>query len=71
MLTMRQLCFLGHISRMPDMRLPNQLLVCAPVGGGLSIGGQKRRWNDLVQSDLIRCGLEEDWHVSAQNSGKE
>ena len=53
------------------MRLPNQLLVCAPVGGGLSIGGQKRRWNDLVQSDLIRCGLEEDWHVSAQNSGKE
>ena len=33
MLSARRLCLLGHISRMSDLRLPNQLLVCAPIGG--------------------------------------
>ena len=44
--------FLRHLSRMPEDRLPWQLLVCAPVGGKRSTGGQKRRWNDVVTSDL-------------------
>ena len=37
------LCFLGHLSRMPEDQLPRQLLVCAPVDGKCSARGQKRR----------------------------
>ena len=31
------------------------------------MGGQKSRWNDLVQRDLRQCGLEDSWRVAAQN----
>ena len=47
---------------MSDSWLPKQLLVCAPVSGAQSVGGQKCCWNDLVQCDLVRCGIQEDWH---------
>ena len=46
---------------MSDSRLPKQLLVCAPVGGGRTASGQKCRWNDLVQRDLRKCGLVRNW----------
>ena len=52
---------------MCDLWLPNQLLVCAPVGGAWSVGGQKCRWNDLVQRDLVRCGIQEDWRKLSQD----
>ena len=52
---------------MPDSRLPKQLLVCALTGGARSVGGQKCRWNDLVQRDLVRCGIEQDWQELAQD----
>ena len=67
LLSARRLRFLGHISRMPDSRIPKQLLVCAPIGGARSVGGQKCRWNDLAQRDLVRCGLEQDWRELAQD----
>ena len=52
---------------MPDSRLPKQLLVCAPAQGARSAGGQKCRWNDLVQRDLVQCGIEQDWRELAQD----
>ena len=52
MLTDSRLRLLGHIMRMPEDRLPRQLLVCAPAHGRRSAGGQKLRWNDLVLRDL-------------------
>ena len=52
---------------MPDSRLPKQLLVCAPAQGARSAGGQKCRWNDLVQRDLVKCGIEQDWRELAQD----
>ena len=67
LLLARRLRFLGHISRMPGSRLPKQLLVCAPAQGARSAGGQKCRWNDLVQRDLVRCGIEQDWRELAQD----
>ena len=67
LLLARRLRFLGHISRMPDSRLPKQLLVSAPAQGVRSAGGQKCRWNDLVQRDFMKCGLEQDWRELAQD----
>ena len=49
-----RLCFLGHLSRMSDERLLKQLLMSAPVGGKRSIGGQKHRWNDVVESQAVQ-----------------
>ena len=40
-LSQHRLCFLGHLSRMPEDWLSRQLLVCAPVGCKCSAGGQK------------------------------
>ena len=51
---------------MPDERLPKQLLVSAPVGGKRSAGGQKRRWNDVVSSELKQCNLSGTWREQAQ-----
>ena len=54
-LTQRRLRFLGHLSRMPDERLPKQLLASGPVGGKRSAGGQKRRWNERTSSNSATC----------------
>ena len=38
--------------------LPKQLLASAPVGCKRNVGGQKRRWNDvvyLVTSNSVTC----------------
>ena len=65
-LTKRRLQLLGHILRMDKGRLPRKLLVCAPSQGRHSVGGQKLRWNDLLQRDLRNCHLDEDWRTVAQ-----
>ena len=52
---------------MPDLRFPKQLLVCAPAQGAQSAGDQKCRWNDLVEQDLVKCGIEQDWSELAQD----
>lgn len=65
-LLQRRLRFLGHLSRMSEERLPRQLLVCAPVGGKRAAGGQRRRWNDVVATDLKQCNLSRTWRELAQ-----
>ena len=30
-------------------------------------GGQKCHWDDLVQWDLVKCGIEQDWDELAQD----
>ena len=64
-LIQRCLRFLGHIVRMPEERLPRQLLVSAPVGGKHAPGGQKRRWNDVVVEDLNQASLSGVWREQA------
>ena len=46
---------------MPDHRLAKQHLVSTPVGDKHSVGGQKRRWNDVVSNDLRLSNLSETW----------
>ena len=69
MVMRRRLRWLGHVERMDDTRLPKCLLVCKPQDGKRSVGGQKRRWNDLVLRDLKRCGLFPDWRDMACERG--
>ena len=47
--------------RMKEQRIPRQLLVCKPDRGKHGVGGQKRRWNDVVTLDLKKCELEMSW----------
>ena len=42
-------------------------LVCVPAQGARSAGDQKCHWNDLVQGDLVRCGIEQDWSELTQD----
>ena len=69
LISQHRLRFLGHLSRMSEDWLPRQLLVCAPVGGKCSAGGQKRRWNDVVASDLKQCNLSGTWREQVQEPG--
>ena len=52
MIMRRRLRWLGHVQRMKDCRLPKCLVVCKPVIGKSSAGGQKRRWNDVLMGEL-------------------
>ena len=61
----RRLRWLGHVERMDNSRLPKCLLVCRPEEGKRSLGGQKRRWCDVVQDDLKSCHLLADWRQAA------
>ena len=61
----KRLCFLGHIERMKDERVPKKLLVCATEHGKRSAGGQRLRWSDVVTRDLTRCGLDQCWREKA------
>ena len=69
MVMRRRLRWLGHVERMADSRIPKGLLVCRPLVGKRSVGGQKRRWNDLVILDLKKCDLIPDWRGLACERG--
>ena len=43
----RQLRWVGHVIRMPENRLPKQLLSGELSEGKRSVGGQKKRFKDL------------------------
>ena len=61
MILQRRLCWLGYTERIKDFLLPKCLLLCRPAGGERSVGGQKRRWNEVVKDDLKKCDLIADW----------
>ena len=54
MIMKRKLRCLGYLERMEDSHLPESLLVSTSQEKQ-SLGGQRRRWNDLVMSDLRKC----------------
>ena len=58
MLMRSQLRWAGHVVRMPDERLPKQLLCGDLCAGKRSRGGQKKRFKDTLKVSLKRCGFD-------------
>ena len=52
-----QLRWLGHVTRMLGNRLPRRLLYSELSCGRPSVGGQKKRFKDHINSSLSKCGI--------------
>ena len=63
-----QLRLTGHILRMEDGRLPNDLLYGELKRGSRSIGGQRKRFKDTLRLSLSVCNIDTDkWVSTAQD----
>ena len=61
------LCWLGHVARMGDNRLPKQLLLEKLLIVRPS-HGPRLRWRDVVLRDIQRLGLDAlNWYDVAQD----
>ena len=56
----RQLRWLGHVIRMPEDRLPRQILYGQLLGGHRRPGGPKRRYKDQAKTSLKKCNIAPD-----------
>ncbi|XP_078674752.1 uncharacterized protein LOC144912888 [Branchiostoma floridae x Branchiostoma belcheri] len=57
-LLQRQLRWVGHVIRMPENRLPRQMLYGELSAGKRTVGGQRKRFKDCLKSNLKSCGIE-------------
>ncbi|XP_076061652.1 uncharacterized protein LOC143037400 [Oratosquilla oratoria] len=58
MIITRQLRWVGHVIRMPENRLPRQVLFGELRDGTRATGGQKKRFKDQLKRNLKKCGIE-------------
>ena len=67
-LMQHQLRWAGHVTRMPDHRLPKQIFYSELKNGKRTQGGQKKRFKDTLKCSLNAFGLNPDtWEVDAQD----
>ncbi|KAI8494923.1 hypothetical protein Bbelb_275280 [Branchiostoma belcheri] len=57
-LLQRQLRWVGHVIRMPENRLPRQMLYGELSAGKRTAGGQRKRFKYYLKSNLKSCGIE-------------
>nr|XP_061823852.1 uncharacterized protein LOC133611023 [Nerophis lumbriciformis] len=63
-----QLRWTGHVVRMPDSRLPKQVLYSQLVEGKRAPGGQKKRFKDNIKANLTKCRIDrKSWEVKAKD----
>ena len=62
-----QLRWAGHVARMPDSRIPKQLLYGELSQGQRSRGGQKKRYKDTLKSSLKTFNIDHNsWEVLSE-----
>ena len=67
LLKLAQLIWTGHVTRMPDERLPKKVL----QEGKRSQGGQKKRYKDTLKASLKDFNIPtESWEQAAQDRTK-
>jgi hypothetical protein len=63
-----QLRWVGHVIRMPDERIPKQLLYSQLTDGLRPTGRPMLRYRDTIKSHLIKCGIDSNmWEGMASN----
>ena len=71
LLKLAQLRWTGHVTRMPDERLPKKVLYGELQEGKRSLGGQKKRYKDTLKASLKGFNIPIDpWEQAAQNRTK-
>ena len=58
MIIARQLPWVGHVIRMPENRLPRQVLYGELRDGTRAAGGQKKRFKGQLNSNLKSCNID-------------
>lgn len=53
-----QLRWTGHVSRMPESRLPKQIMYCQLKFGQRKQGGQQKRYKDVLKSNLKKSQID-------------
>ena len=57
----------GHVVRMPDYRIPKQLLYGELCQGSRAHGGQVLRYKDTLRMTLKKCHFDDTWEALAQD----
>ena len=71
LLKLAQLRWTGHVTRMPDERLPKKILYGELQVGKCSHGGQKKRYKDTLKASLKDFNIPtESWEQIAQDCTK-
>ena len=71
LLKLAQLRWTGHVTRMPDERLPKKNLYGELQEGKRSQGGQKQRYKDTLKASLKDFNIPTDsWEQAAQDRTK-
>ena len=71
LLKLAQLRWTGHVTRMPDERLPKKVLYGELQEGKRSQGGQKKRYKDTLKASLKDLNIPtESWEQAAQDRTK-
>lgn len=66
MIVKNRLRWAGHLVRMPNHRLPKQILYAELENGKRSQGGQRKRFKDCLKDNLKRCHISrETWEWNA------